>query len=89
MNQKSSPTVPRVLFSLFILLALIGSFTIEASARGKKPRKASARKAARGGKVSKRERQQQARSGRRGGRHLSRKSCGQTGNAKLGNRPHI
>jgi penicillin-binding protein 2 len=73
MNQKSSPTVPRVLFSLFILLALIGSFTIEASARGKKPRKASARKAARSGKVSKRQRQQVARSGRRGGRRLSRK----------------
>jgi penicillin-binding protein 2 len=73
MNQKSSPTVPRVFFSLFILLALIGSFTIEASARGKKPRKASARKAARSGKVSKRERQQLARSNRRGGRRLSKK----------------
>ncbi|MEK6334789.1 MAG: penicillin-binding transpeptidase domain-containing protein [Acidobacteriota bacterium] len=77
MNQERSPRVARVVFSLFILLALIGSFTIESSARGKKHRGNSARKSARGGKISrkisKRERRQLARSSRRGGRHLSKK----------------
>lgn len=74
MNQKRSPRVSRVLFSLFILFALIGSLSFEAGARGKHPRGRSARKAARGGKLSKHERRQLARTGRRGGRvHLSKK----------------
>lgn len=74
MNSKRSPRVARVVFSLFILFALIGSFTIETSARGKNPRGRSARKAsARGGKQSKRERRQLARSGRRGRVHLSKR----------------
>jgi penicillin-binding protein 2 len=78
MNFKSSPRVARVAFSLFILFALIGSLTIETSARGKHPRSRAARKAtakvARGGKLSKRERRQLARADRRGGRvHLSKR----------------
>lgn len=74
MNLKRSPRVPRTVFCLFILFALIGSLTIEASARGKHPRGGSARKGARGGKLSKRERRQLARSSRHGGRvHLSKK----------------
>ena len=74
MNLKRSPRVPRIVFCLFILFALIGSLTFEASARGKHPRGRAARKAARGGKLSKRERRQLARSGRRGGRvHLSKR----------------
>jgi len=78
MNVKSSPRVARVVFSLFILFALIGSLTVETSARGKHPRGRSARKAsgkvARGGKLSRRERRQLARAGRRGGRvHLSKR----------------
>lgn len=78
MNLNSSPRVARGVFSLFILLALIGSLTIETSARGKRPRGRAARKAtvrvARGGKLSKRERRQLARAGRRGGRvHLSKR----------------
>ena len=78
MNFRSSPRVARVAFSLFILFALIGSLTIETSARGRHPRGRAARKAtartARGGKLSRRERRQLARSGRRGGRvHLSKR----------------
>jgi penicillin-binding protein 2 len=78
MNLKSSPRVARVVFSLFILFALIGSFAVETSARGKHPRGRAARKAtgrvARGGKLSRRERRQLARAGRRGGRvHLSKR----------------
>ena len=78
MNVKSSPRVARVVFSLFILFALIGSLTIETSARGKRPRGRSARKSsgkvARGGKLSKSQRRQLARAGRRGGRvRLSRR----------------
>jgi penicillin-binding protein 2 len=68
MNFKSSPRVVRVVFSLFILFALIGSVTVETAARGKHPRGRAARKSvARGGKLSRRERRQLARSGRRGG----------------------
>jgi len=82
MKLTSSPRVARVVFSLFILFALIGSLAIETSARGKRPRGRSARKSARkasarvarGGKLSKRERRHLARSGRRGGRvHLSKR----------------
>jgi cell division protein FtsI/penicillin-binding protein 2 len=76
MNFKSSPRVARVVFSLFILFALIGSVTVETAARGKHPRGRAARNAtARGGKLSKRERRQLARTGRRGaGRvHLSKR----------------
>jgi penicillin-binding protein 2 len=77
MNFKSSPRVARVVFSLFILLALIGSFTVETAARGKHPRgraaRGSARKVARGGRLSKRERRQLARAGSRGRVHLSKR----------------
>jgi penicillin-binding protein 2 len=76
MNFKDSPKVARVFFSLFILIALIGSVTVETSARGKHPRGRAARKSvARGGKLSKRERRQLARTTtRRGGRvHLSKR----------------
>ena len=38
MNFKSSPRVARVVFSLFILFALIGSVRVETAARGKHPR---------------------------------------------------
>ena len=69
MKFKSSPRVARVVFSLFILFALISSATFETAARGRHPRGRAARKAvARGGKLSKRERRQLARSDRRGGR---------------------
>src|SRR5882724_3782904 len=74
MNLKRSPRVPRTVFCLFILLALIGSLTLEASARGKHPRGGATRKHARGGKLSRHERRQLARSSRRGGRvHLSKR----------------
>jgi len=78
MKLKSSPRIARVVFSLFILFALIGSLAIETSASGKRPRGRAARKAsakvARGGKVSKHQRRQLARAGRRGGRvHLSKR----------------
>src|SRR5882672_3886960 len=69
MKFKSSPKVARVVFSLFILFALISSVTVETAARGRHSRGRAARKAvARGGKLSKRERRELARSGRRGGR---------------------
>lgn len=74
MKLNSSPRVARVVFSLFILFALIGSFTVETSARGKHPRGRSARRAtgrvARGGKLSRR---QLARAGSRGRVHLSKR----------------
>lgn len=75
MNFKSSPKVARVLFSLFILIALIGSVTVETAARGKHPRgRAARREVTRGGKLSKRERRQLARTSRHGGRvHLSKR----------------
>jgi penicillin-binding protein 2 len=71
MNFKSSPRVGRVVFSLFILFALIGSVTVETAARGRHSRGRSARKAvARGGRLSKRERRELARGGRV---HLSKR----------------
>jgi penicillin-binding protein 2 len=74
MNLKRSPRVARVVFSLFILFALIGSVAIETSARGKHPRGRAARKSARGEKrLSKRERRQLARDGRRGRGRLSKR----------------
>jgi len=74
MNLKRSPRVARTIFCLLFLFALIGSLTIEASARGKHPRGRSARKHERGGKLSRHERRQLARAGRRGGRlHLSKR----------------
>jgi penicillin-binding protein 2 len=74
MKFKSSPRVARVVFSLFILFALIGSVTVETAARGRHSRGRAAHKAARGGRLSKRERRELARSGRRGGRvHLSKR----------------
>ncbi len=74
MNLKRSPRVARTVFCLLFLFALIGSLTIEASARGKHPRGRAARKHERGGELSRHERRQLARSGRRGGRvHLSKK----------------
>ena len=74
MNLKRSPSVARTVFCLLFLFALIGSLTIEASARGKHPRGRSARKHERGGKLSRHERRQLARAGRRGGRlHLSKR----------------
>src|SRR5260370_33012167 len=73
MNLNRSPRVARPVFCLLFLFALIGSLTIEASARGKHPRGGSARHG-RGRKLSRHERRPLARSGRRGGRvHLSRK----------------
>src|SRR5258708_2743387 len=74
MNLKRSPRVARTVFCLLFLFALIGSLTIEASARGKHPRGRGARKDERGGELSRHERRQLARSGRGGGRvHLSKK----------------
>jgi penicillin-binding protein 2 len=76
MKSKSSPRVARVVSSLFILFALIGSLTIEASARGRRSRGRATRSARveRGGRSSRRERRQEARAGRRGGRvHLSKR----------------
>jgi len=82
MNPKRSPRLARIVFSLFILFALVGSFSIDTSARGKNPKGRSARKSARGGKsvarggkkLSRRERRQLARSGRGRGRvHLSKR----------------
>jgi penicillin-binding protein 2 len=78
MNLNSSPRIARFVFSLFILFALIGSLTVETSARGKRSRgrdthKATA-KVARGGRLSKRERREQARSERRGGRSSKRET---------------
>src|SRR5712671_3116992 len=78
MNFKSSPRLARLVFSLFILFALIGSLTVETSARGKRQRGREARRSsarvAHGGRLSRRERRQQARADRRGGRgHLSKR----------------
>lgn len=66
MKLTSSPRVARVVFSLFILFALIGSLAIETSARGKRSKGRSVRKASPKAKVSKRGRTQTARA-RRGG----------------------
>jgi penicillin-binding protein 2 len=74
MNPKRSPRVPRSVFCLLFLLALLSSPTIEASARGKHPRGGAARKTSRGGRLSKRDRREMARAGRHGGRvQLSKK----------------
>src|SRR5258707_12247585 len=74
MSLKRSRRVARTVFCLLCLFALIGSLTIEASARGKHPRGRAAGKHERGGELSRHERRQFARSGRRGGRvHLSNK----------------
>ncbi len=74
MNFKSSPRVARVVFSLFILFALIGSLTTEVSAGGKHPRGRSSRKATARGSRGRASRRELARAGRRGGRvHLSKR----------------
>ena len=80
MKLNRSPRVALISFSLFILFTLIGSDTIQASARPKHQRGRAAargrasRRVARGGRLSRRERRELARSGRRGGRvHLSKR----------------
>ena len=80
MNLNRSSRVALVSFSLLILFTLIGSSTLEASARPRHRGRAAARgrkadrKVARGAKLSRRERRQLARAGRRGGRvHLSKR----------------
>src|SRR2546422_6759099 len=76
MNQKRSLRVALLAFNLFLLFTLIGSISVGTFARGKRARgRAAARKAERGGRMSKRERRQAARSGRRGRErvHLSKR----------------
>src|SRR5881227_1810669 len=76
MNQKRSLRVALLAFSLFLLFTLIGSISVGTFARGKRARgRAAARKAERGGRMSKRERREVARSGRRGRErvHLSKR----------------
>src|SRR5437773_3351496 len=75
MNLTRSPRVARIAFTLFVLFTLIGSITIEASARGRRGRgrAAASRRVARGGRLSRRERRMLARSGRRGRVHLSKR----------------
>lgn len=77
MTLIRSLRVPRSLFTCFLLLTLISSVSIEASARGKRARGRSAGRSSSRvarGRLSKRERRQLARSGRRGGRvHLSKR----------------
>src|SRR6266478_1854841 len=76
MNQKRSLRVALVAFNLFLLFTLIGSISVGTFARGKRARsRATARKAERGGRMSKRERREVARSGRRGRErvHLSKR----------------
>src|SRR5256886_3107931 len=76
MNQKRSLRVALVAFNLFLLFTLIGSISVGTFARGKRARgRAAARKAERGGRMSKRERREVARSGRRGRErvHLSKR----------------
>src|SRR6266704_5952308 len=76
MNQKRSLRVALVAFNLFLLFTLIGSISVGTFARGKRARgRATARRAERGGRMSKRERRQAARSGRRGRErvHLSKR----------------
>jgi penicillin-binding protein 2 len=74
MNLKSSPRVARLLFNLFVLIALISSVTFEATARGKRSRGRVARSSSTRGRSSRRDRQV-ARSGRRGASrvHLSKR----------------
>src|SRR5437667_4147203 len=76
MNQKRSLRVALLTFNLFLLFTLIGSISVGTFARGKRARgRAAARKAERGGRMSKRERREAARSGRRGRErvHLSKR----------------
>jgi len=76
MNQKRSLRVALLAFNLFLLFTLIGSISVGTFARGKRARgRATARKAERGGRMSKRERREVARSGRRGRErvHLSKR----------------
>jgi membrane peptidoglycan carboxypeptidase len=73
MNSKSSPGFFRIALSLFAFFLLIGSVTVETSARGKHPRGRASRKVARGAKLSKRERRQLARADRHGRVHLSKR----------------
>src|SRR5437588_5419408 len=76
MNQKRSLRVALLAFNLFLLFTLIGSISVGTFARGKRARgRAAARKAERGGRMSKRERREVARSGRRGRErvHLSKR----------------
>src|SRR5256884_3544614 len=76
MNQKRSLRVALLAFNLFLLFTLIGSISVGTFARGKRARgRATARRAERGGRMSKRERRQAARSGRRGRErvHLSKR----------------
>src|SRR5437870_10189700 len=75
MNLTRSPRVARIAFTLVVLFTLIGSITIEASARGRRGRgrAAASRRVARGGRMSRRERRMLARSGRRGRVHLSKR----------------
>src|SRR5437588_300468 len=76
MNQKRSLRIALVAFNLFLLFTLIGSISFGTFARAKRGRgRATARKAERGGRMSKRERREVARSGRRGRErvHLSKR----------------
>src|SRR5882672_5757170 len=73
MNLIRSPRVVRAAFALFLLFTLIGFTTTETSARGRHSRGRSARRVARGGRLSKHERRLLARSGRRGRVHLSKR----------------
>src|SRR5262245_18696210 len=74
MKKKSSLRVALLVFNLFLLFTLIGSTVVATSARGRRARgRAVARKAARGGHLSRRERRHLARAGRRGRVHLSKR----------------
>src|SRR5438105_6642953 len=76
MNQKHSLRVALVAFNFFLLFTLIGTISVGTFARGKHARgRATARKAERGGRMSKRSRREAARSGRRGRErvHLSKR----------------
>ena len=76
MNQKRSLRIALVAFNFFLLFTLIGSISFGTFARAKRGRgRATARKAERGGRMSKRERREVARSGRRGRErvHLSKR----------------
>ena len=71
MTLIRSLRVPRKVFTYFVLLTVLGSISLEVSARGKRGRGRSAGRASSRvarGRLSKRERRQLARAGRRGGR---------------------
>src|SRR5438552_12217017 len=72
MNLIRSPRVVRVAFAFFLLFTLIGSTTIETSARGRHARGRAARRVARGGRLSRHERRLLGRAGRRGRVRLSK-----------------